>query len=75
MADLIKDSIIVRMDYGDAMVTGNGPCGQVDIGIERKRIGDLVNSITTGRLSGHQLPGLLAQYYKVYIIVEGMYTL
>ena len=73
MADLIEDSIIVRMDYGDAMVTGNGPCGQVDIGIERKRIGDLVNSITTGRLSGHQLPGLLAQYYKVYIIVEGMW--
>ncbi len=43
----------------------------MQIGIERKGIGDLINSISTGRLSGHQLPGLLDTYYKVYLIIEG----
>ncbi len=72
MVDLIDDGILVELEYGDMAFTGNGPEGEVQIGIERKAIGDLVNSIATGRLSGHQLPGLLSTYYKVYIIMEGM---
>ena len=44
----------------------------MQIGCERKTIGDLVNSISTGRLSGHQLPGLLESYHKVYLFVEGV---
>ncbi len=73
MAHLITDSILVTLDYGDAAFTGSGPDGDVSVGIERKRIGDLLNSIATGRLSGHQLPGLLAEYDKVYLIVEGVW--
>lgn len=62
----------MSLEYGDISFSGNGPEGEVQIGIERKVIGDLINSISTGRLSGHQLPGLLSTYYKVYIIMEGM---
>jgi ERCC4-type nuclease len=73
MADLIEGAVLVHLEYGDAMIIGHGADGEVEIGVERKTIGDLVNSITTGRLSGHQLPGLLSTYYKVYLIVEGMW--
>ena len=72
LADLINNAILTSLEFGDCMFYGNGRDGEVEIGIERKRIGDLVNSIMTGRLSGHQLPGLISHYYRVYIIVEGI---
>ena len=43
------------------------------MGVERKVIGDLVSSMRSGRLSGHQLPGLLESYYHTYLIVEGIW--
>jgi len=66
------DNLLVSLDYGDVTFTGNGPEGEVTIGIERKRIGDLLGSIESGRLSGHQLPGLLETYDVVYLFVEGI---
>jgi ERCC4-type nuclease len=42
------------------------------IGIERKTMRDLAGSMESGRLQGHQLPGLLASYNVVYLIVEGI---
>lgn len=71
LVELIEDGVQVELDFGDACWQGNGPDGEVTIGMERKRIGDLLNSIATGRLSGHQLPGLLESYYRAYLIVEG----
>jgi len=73
LADLIPDSVLVELDFGDIAFEGNGPDGKVQVGIERKRIGDLVNSISTGRLSGHQIPGMLQAYYRSYLIVEGVW--
>jgi len=73
MADLIEGAVLVHLEYGDAMITGHGADGEVEIGVERKTVGDLINSITTGRLSGHQLPGLLESYHKVYLIIEGVW--
>lgn len=72
LADLVTDGILTRLEFGDAFFTGCGPDGDVDIGVERKTVGDLINSISTGRLSGHQIPGLIKTYYKVYLIVEGV---
>jgi ERCC4-type nuclease len=43
------------------------------IGLERKRIGDLVQSVRERRLSGHQLPGLMNCYSYVYLVVEGIF--
>lgn len=69
----LPEALVVRLEYGDVMITGQGPDGEVDVGIERKRIGDLVNSMTSGRLSGHQVPGMLEAYYHSYLIVEGQW--
>jgi ERCC4-type nuclease len=65
-------ALTVMMDYGDYAFIGSGPNGDILIGIERKQIGDLLNSITSGRLAAHQLPGLLSTYDVVYLIVEGV---
>lgn len=61
-----------RLDFGDFFFLGNGKEGElVTIGVERKAIKDLLNSMVTGRFSGHQLPGLVQQYNYVYLLVEG----
>lgn len=66
------DAELVTLDYGDVAFCGNGPDGRpVQVGIELKRLSDLLQCITDGRLSGHQLPGLLRQYQQVWLIVEG----
>lgn len=63
-----------RLEYGDAEFIGNGPGEEpVLVGIERKSIGDLINSITSGRFAGHQLPGLINSYSVIYLVVEGLY--
>lgn len=65
---------LTRLEYADVSFIGNGPdqyAGVVNIGIERKTIGDLISSIDSGRLSGHQLMGLLNSYHYVYLLVEG----
>lgn len=65
---------LTRLQYGDVCFMGNGPDNLPwSIGIERKTIMDLVSSMITGRLSGHQLIGLLNCYNKVYILVEGLW--
>lgn len=68
------DVSIGRLDFGDFMFLGNGPEDTlVSIGIERKSLKDLLNSMTTGRLSGHQIPGMVQQYNYCYILVEGIW--
>ncbi len=70
----IPDSILVHLDSADASFEGEGPQGTViSVGIERKRIGDLLNSIATGRLSAEQLPKMLDTYQYNYIVVEGVW--
>lgn len=69
-----EEAELVRLEFGDACWYGNGPDGQCwSIGVERKTVGDLVNSIRSGRLSGHQLIGLMQNYQVVYLIVEGLW--
>lgn len=76
-APLLKRSVpceLTTLDYGDACFLGHGPGGDiVVIGVERKRITDLLQSLTSGRLSGHQLPGLLESYPHRWLLVEGQY--
>lgn len=49
----------------------------VNIGIEHKTVGDLVSSVSTGRLQGHQLPGMRAddggrpRYDFSWLVIEG----
>lgn len=62
-----------HLDFADAMFFGNGLDGTVSIGIERKVMSDLIGSMTSGRLCGYQLPGLISTYNFVWIVVEGIY--
>jgi ERCC4-type nuclease len=63
-----------RLPFADACFMGKGPGGMPTwIGIERKTIGDLVSSIDSGRLAGHQLIGLMNSYHEVYLLIEGIW--
>jgi ERCC4-type nuclease len=58
---------------GDIAFHGEGPKGPSMVGIERKRIRDMINSIRTGRYSGSQLPTLIEYYDEYFLIIEGEY--
>jgi len=64
---------ITSLEFADVMFMGNGPEGPVSVGVELKNIFDFINSMHTGRLAGHQIPGLKERYDHVWIIVEGFY--
>lgn len=64
---------IRSMAYGDVAFPGEGPDHPIPIGVERKKVPDVLQCIQDNRFSGHQLPGLLACYQVVYLIVEGDY--
>ena len=59
------------------MFEGNGPSGPLQIGIERKTLPDLVDSLRSGRLTGRSAdsPGQLARLQQAYdipwLLVEG----
>lgn len=66
------------LEAADVAFVGKGAGGTaVGIGIELKRLSDLVSSLRTGRLSGEQLPKLTDkanEYDHVWIIVEGRWS-
>ena len=64
---------VKKLDFGDLAFEGNGPHGRCSVVIERKTIDDLVASIQSKRLSGHQLPGMAEDYDYCFLIVEGMW--
>lgn len=65
---------LTRLQYGDLMFTGNGPDEiPYRIGIERKRIRDLISSMSSNRLVGHQLIGMKNSYNVIYLIIEGVF--
>lgn len=70
---ITQPHMLCKLDYADFSWPGNGPDGVVTIGVERKGVMDLLQSMTSGRLSGHQLIGLSAEYDKVYLLVEGIW--
>jgi ERCC4-type nuclease len=62
------------LDYGDVAFTGRGEGKKtLDIGIEFKKVGELIQSIRDGRFAGHQLPGLTGErkmYDHAWLLVE-----
>lgn len=65
---------IDRLEFGDACFTGNGPKGPVAVGVEVKKVHDALQCMTDGRFSGHQLPGLVKTYDRVWVVLEGKFT-
>lgn len=65
--------LLTRLEFGDLDFIGHGPKGDTAVVIERKRIDDLIQSMQSHRLSGHQLPGMARQYDYCYLVVEGIW--
>ena len=64
---------ILRMEFADIAFSGSGPSGPASIGIELKKLDDLIGSLTTKRFQAHQLPGMLSLYKFPILMVEGQY--
>lgn len=63
------------LEFGDVAFEGRGVKGApVWIGIEFKKFSDLIQSMSTDRLQGHQLPGLVIEYERPWLVVEGEWT-
>lgn len=57
---------------GDFSFTGNGPKGLCMVGVERKRIKDMLDCMQDSRFVGLQLPRMIEHYDFRYLIVEGI---
>jgi hypothetical protein len=55
----------------DVYFSGNGPTGDISIGIELKKISDWIESLKTGRLVGTQISAMLETFDVVWILVYG----
>lgn len=78
LAQLIPESKVrvARLDYGDFSIysrDGGPDDSAILVGVERKRIRDMISSMESGRYAGSQLPGMLNLYDTSYLIVEGYY--
>lgn len=64
---------VERLDSADFVFEGNGPRGKCLVGIERKKVKELVQSIESGRFEGEQLPKMVQAYEHCWLIVEGVW--
>lgn len=65
---------VMHLEYGDVAFMGRGEAGApLYIGIELKKVGELVTSLRTKRLQGHQLLGLCQDFDRRYLLIEGDY--
>jgi len=58
------------MKFGDFAWTGNGPHGEVSVGIEYKKLDELIGRVSDKTLVTHQLPGMLKRYKYSYLLIE-----
>jgi ERCC4-type nuclease len=66
---------LTRIQSGDFAITGYGSDGLTMIGIERKRVDDLIASIDGGRVTNAQLVTMDDFYQVRYLLIEGMHRL
>lgn len=59
------------LPYGDFCFEGKGPEGDINIGIERKTLHDMMACIHDHRFGGHQMPGMKSLYDIRILMVEG----
>lgn len=67
------DTHVCRLDSGDVCCPGNGPDGDILVGVEVKKVPDLLSSESTGRLAATQLPRLFSDYNEIWLLVIGSY--
>lgn len=60
------------LPFGDVAIAGRGPDGRpVSVGVEFKTLADAAQCMHTGRLVGHQLPGMFDMYEMRWLLIEG----
>lgn len=64
---------VYPLPYGDAAFQGNGPDGIIQVGIERKRLHDMLKCIDDSRYTGHQRVGMSQRYKASFLILEGLW--
>lgn len=62
---------LTHLEYGDVCFAGKGPKGEITIGVELKRLHDMLGCIDDSRYSAHQRPGMMQMYDKSFLMVEG----
>ena len=60
-----------RLHTGDVVFVGNGVRGPVWIGIEYKKLSDVLDCIRTGRFSGEQLIKMHDSFDEIWLVLEG----
>ena len=69
------DGHLPDLKFADIFFEGRGIGGKpVDIGIEFKKLGEMITSCRDGRFAGHQLPGLTGKkkhYDYAWLLIEG----
>ncbi len=60
-----------RLEWGDACFTGNGPDGHILVGVERKRLHDMMACIETKRYGAKQRVGMQQLYGLSVLVIEG----
>lgn len=70
-APLSLKAELVKLEFADFCFEGNGPNGLIAVGVERKRIGDMLRCIDDGRYNGHQRVGMAQMYQANFLVVEG----
>lgn len=69
---LDPEDVKTTLPFGDVMFEGRGIGGAaLTIGIEFKKLGEMITSCRDGRFAGHQLPGMLKTYERSYLLIEG----
>lgn len=68
----VETELVSNLD-ADFQFDGYGPNGPVLVGVERKTVPDLIDSMIHDRLSGGQIGRMLETYDVCYLFVEGLY--
>lgn len=61
------------LEFGDVAFEGQGPDGSILVGVERKRLHDMLSCIDDARYTGHQRIGMADLYRVSVLIVEGVW--
>lgn len=68
------DAELAELEFSDFFFVGNGPSGDINVGVERKTLRDILQCIRmTNRFTGHQLPGLQRSFHFAFLLIEGAY--
>jgi ERCC4-type nuclease len=73
LAPKITGAKLGRLEFADVAFVGMIGTRPVQIGIELKKLPDLISCIRNGRFAGHQLPGMQRDYDFIYLIVQGIH--